>query len=147
MSEEVILSRIIPLVFLLSGIGLLIGATLNFTRTRAFLARAAEAIGEVVALEEEPPTEPGESHTYRPVVSFQIGANQRVRFESMAHSNPPQYKIGASVRVLYNPDRPNEARIRSFTSLWLLPVILGGLGLIFTGLGVGLLLVPLHPRN
>src|SRR5688572_5990495 len=135
MSEDVILGQIIPLVFLISGIGLLIGAALKFTRTRAFLAKAAQAIGEVVALDEEPPTEPGESPTYRPVVSFQIDAHQTVRFESMAHSNPPQYKVGASVRVVYNPDRPNEARILSFTSLWLLPVILGGLGLIFTALG------------
>lgn len=140
MSEDVILSRIIPLVFLLSGIGLLIGAALNFTRTRAFLTSATEAIGEVVALVEEPPTDPEDSVTYRPVVSFHTGENRRVQFESIVSSNPPQYKVGASVRVLHNPDRPHEARIRSFTSLWLLLVILGGLGVIFTGLGVGLLL-------
>lgn len=140
MSDEIVLNRFIPLIFLRGGVGLLIGATLNVTRTRAFLAKAAEAIGEVVALEEAPPTDPQELQTYRPVISFQIGPSQRVQFKSMAHSNPPEYQVGASVRVLYDPERPDEARIRSFTSLWLLPVILGSLGLIFTGLGAGLLL-------
>jgi len=140
MSDEVFLSRVLPLIFLLIGMGLLIAATLYGARTRTFLSRAAEAIGEVVALEEEPSTEAGEPHTYRPVVSFPIGPTQRVRFKSMAHSNPPEYKVGASVRVLYDSDRPHEARIRSFTGLWLPLAILGGLGLIFTALGAGLLL-------
>lgn len=140
MSDEVVLGLILPLIFLLCGIGLLIGATSHLRRTRAFLATAVETTGQVVALEEEPPTEPGERCTYRPVVSFEIGSTQRGRFESIAHSNPPEYEVGATVRVLYDPRRPNDARIRSFTSLWLLGIILGGLGLIFTALGAGLLL-------
>jgi Protein of unknown function (DUF3592) len=139
MSEEMVLSRIIPLIFLLSGIGLLITATRQVTRTRAFLARAAEAPGRIVALEEEPATEPGDARTHRPVVSFQAGPS-RVQFKSMAHSSPPQYEVGASVRVLYDPERPIDARIRSFTDLWLLAIVLGGLGGIFTVLGAGLLL-------
>jgi hypothetical protein len=140
MSDEVFLSRVLPLVFLLVGVGLLIAATAYWTRTRTFLRRAAETIGEVVALEEEPSSEAGEPPTYRPVVSFSIGPAQRVTFKSTAHSNPAEYQVGASVRVLYDPDRPHEARIRSFTSLWLLLAILSGLGFIFTALGAGLLL-------
>lgn len=95
---------------------------------------------EVVALEKVPPTETGELPTYRPVVSFRVGTAQTIRFQSIAHSNPPEYELGDSVRVLYDPGCPSEARIRSFTSLWLLPIVLGGLGLIFTVLGVVLLL-------
>jgi hypothetical protein len=140
LSEELVLSRVLPLAFLLIGIGLFVAAARYLTRTRTFLGKSAEAIGEVVALEEEPATEPGDPCTYRPVVSFPIDSTRRVRFKSMAHSNPPEYEVGESVRVLYDPDRPGEARIRSFTSLWLPPTVLGGLGLIFTALGVGLLL-------
>lgn len=139
MSDEVALRYVIPLIFLLSGAGLLIAALVVLARTRAFLARAAETVGQVVALDEELPLEAGDPHTYRPIVSFQV-AGTPIRFESMAHSNPPEYEIGASVRVLYDRDRPSEARIRSFVSLWLLPMILGGLGLIFTAVGSGLLL-------
>jgi hypothetical protein len=140
MSDEVFLNRVLPLIFLLIGIGLLVAAARYLTRTRTFLGKSAEAIGEVIALEEEPATEPGDPRTYRPVVSFPIDSTRRVRFKSVAHSNPPEYEVGDSVRVLYDPDRPGDARIRSFTSLWLPLTVLGGLGLIFTALGAGLLL-------
>jgi hypothetical protein len=139
MTEEVVLTCIIPLVFLACGIGLLIGGFVSVARTRAFIAKAVETTGEVVELEEEPATEPGEPLTYRPVVSFVLDSKQRVRFKSMVHSNPPAYDVGESVSVLYEPNRPHEARIRSFTSLWLLALILIGLGLIFSVLGAGLL--------
>ncbi|MGQ0835150.1 MAG: DUF3592 domain-containing protein [Gammaproteobacteria bacterium] len=144
MSDEVALRYVIPLIFLLSGAGLLTGALVLLVRTRAFLARAAETVGQVVALDEEPLMEAGDPHTYRPIVSFQV-AGTPIRFESMAHSNPPEYEIGASVRVLYDRDRPSEARIRSFVSLWLLPMILGSLGFIFTVVGSGLLLGYIPP--
>jgi len=140
MSDELFLSRVLPLIFLLVGVGLLTAATRYWIRTRAFLGTAAETVGEVVALEEEPPSEAGDPQTYRPVVSFPIGPSQWVSFASLAHSNPPEYEVGASVRVLYDPARPQDARIRSFTSLWLPLAVLGGLGLIFTALGTGLLL-------
>jgi hypothetical protein len=140
MSEELFLSRVLPLIFLLCGIALSIAAARHALRTRAFLSTAVEAVGEVVALEQELPMEPGEPHSYRPVVSFSIGPRGRVRFKSMVHSYPPEYEVGASVRVLYQPNRPHDARIRSFTDLWLLSLILGGLGVIFTALGAGLLL-------
>jgi hypothetical protein len=42
--------------------------------------------------------------------------------------------------VLYHPNPPHDARISSFTDLWLLSLILGGLGVLFTALGAGLLL-------
>ncbi len=140
MSNEVILNRILPLIFLFVGLGLSIAASVYGKRTRNFLIRSTETTGEVIALEEVPPTEAGETHTFRPVVSFPVGPTRQVRFKSMAHSNPPEYEVGASVRVLYDPTRPDEARIRSFTSLWLPLAGLGGLGIIFTVLGGGLLL-------
>jgi hypothetical protein len=140
MSEQVVLSVVIPAVFLLCGIGLLIGGFVSVGRTRAFLRKAIETSGEVVDLLEEPPYESGESPTYRPVVSYVLPSSRRIRFQSMVHSNPPEYAIGESVAILYEPDRPHEARIRSFTSLWLLGIILVGLGMIFSALGAGLLL-------
>lgn len=140
MSDEMFLGVVLPVIFLLVGIGLLATATRHGLHTRVFLDKAREAAGEVVALEEEPAMEAGDSRTYRPVVSYATGSGQRVRFSSMAHSNPPEYELGASVRVLYDPERPHEARIRSFTELWMPLLLLGGLGGIFTALGAAILL-------
>ncbi|NMG74408.1 DUF3592 domain-containing protein [Aromatoleum diolicum] len=140
MSDEFFLGVVLPVIFLLAGGGLLATAARHGVRTRAFLDQAREAAGEVVALEEEPAMEVGDSRTYRPVVAFAMDSGQQVRFSSMAHSNPPAYELGASVRVLYDPERPHEARIRSFAELWFPLLLLGGLGGIFTALGAAILL-------
>ena len=56
----------------------------------------------------------------------------------MATSWKP-YAIGDEVPVLFSPDDPQSASINSFTSMWLLPLLLGGGGLVFVigGLGLG----------
>lgn len=81
----------------------------------------------------------GDAKTYRPVVTYVLPSGQRVKFKSLVHSNPPAYEVGEKVVVLYETTRPHEARIRSFDSLWLLAVILGGLGMVFSVVGAGLL--------
>jgi hypothetical protein len=51
-------------------------------------------------------------------------------------SSSPQYEAGDEVIVLYEPDRPLEARIKSFGSsalMWILPGITGVLGIAFLG--------------
>lgn len=59
MSDAFFLSFVLPIIFLLAGIALLIGAALHWTRTRALLAKARGAVGEVIALEKIPPQQPG----------------------------------------------------------------------------------------
>lgn len=147
MSDEFFLSYVLPLVFLLVGIVLLTKAVRHAQRTRAFLTSARESTGEVIALEETPPQQPGadQDETYRPVVVFTAENGQRVRFESMASSNPPRYSVGDQVPVLYDPERPSDARIRSFHDLWFMPALLGGLGLAFTVVGAGLLTGMMKP--
>lgn len=140
MSDEAFLSRFLPFIFLGCGLGLLATAARILRRTGAFLRRAVSTTGEVVSLETVPPTDSQELPTYRPTVAFTIAPNQHVRFESIAHSSPPAYAVGARVPVLYDPERPQDARIASFTGLWLLPSILGTLGLTFTMVGAAILL-------
>ena len=109
MSDEVALGWVIPLVFLVSGLALLAAACRHLLRTRTFLARAVETVDEVLELTEEPPTEAGERTTFRPVVSFRTSAGTQMRFESMAHSNPPEHDVGSRVPVFW---------IACFTMLW-----------------------------
>jgi hypothetical protein len=94
-------------------------------------------------LEEVPPQQPGadERETYAPVIVFITDSGQKVRFTSLASSYPPRYAVGDSVPVLYEANRPDQARIRSFHDLWFMPSLLGGLGLVFTAIGAGLLIV------
>ncbi len=63
------------------------------------------------------------------------GDGRTVEFESQAGSNLAP-KVGQQVTVLYDPLKPEEAKLKSFMMLWALPSILTALGvfLLFPGL-------------
>ena len=73
---------------------------------------------------------------YYPVVEY-ISRDGRFHSVQMTEgSSPPSHEVGDEVTVLYNPERPLEARIKSFGSsalMWILPGITGILGLGFLG--------------
>jgi uncharacterized protein DUF3592 len=73
---------------------------------------------------------------YYPVVEY-ISSDGRFHSVQMTEgSSSPSHEVGDEVTVLYNPDRPLEARIKSFGSsalMWILPGITGILGLGFLG--------------
>ena len=147
MSDEFFLTLVAPIIFLLTGIILLISAVYRRARTLAFLAKSLETTGEVTALEEVPPQQPGatELESYAPVVVFTANDGRKVQFTSLASSYPPTYAIGDRVPVFYAVDQPDQARIRSFHDLWFMPSFFGGLGLVFAAIGAGLLIWGIPP--
>lgn len=74
---------------------------------------------------------------YRPVVEFVDARGERHQFASSFSSNPPRFKAGDKVEVLYRPDAPERARIRDWLTLYLLPSIFAGLGIIFALMWLG----------
>jgi hypothetical protein len=73
---------------------------------------------------------------YYPVIEY-ISRDGRFHSVQMTEgSSAPSHEVGDEVTVLYNPERPLEARIKSFGSsalMWILPGITGILGLGFLG--------------
>jgi uncharacterized protein DUF3592 len=73
---------------------------------------------------------------YFPVVEF-VSADGRSHTVHMTEgSSAPSHEVGDEVTVLYDPEHPLEARIKSFGSsalLWVLPGITGILGVAFLG--------------
>jgi hypothetical protein len=73
---------------------------------------------------------------YYPVVEFTASDGKRRSVQMSEGSSSPQYEAGDEVTVLYNPNRPLDARIKSFGSsalMWVLPGITGILGVAFLG--------------
>jgi hypothetical protein len=73
---------------------------------------------------------------YFPVVEFVSTDGRRHTVHMTEASSAPPHEVGDDVTVLYNPERPLEARIQSFGSsalIWILPGITGILGLAFLG--------------
>lgn len=106
--------------------------------TRTFLATAATAPGEVIALERR--------GGYHPVVQFQLPDGEPMRFAGQVGSTPPAYQVGQSVEVLYNPEQPRSARIRSFLELWFVATLFTSMGGLFLLIGGVPLISQFRPR-
>jgi hypothetical protein len=123
--------------FLGVGILLLLLGLALWSKTRSFVARAATAQGTVTELIEVLDKDGGSS-TFKPVVKFVNPAGEEIRFTSSYSSRPPAYEVGETVDVLFVR---GDARIKGFGSLWLGPLIMGGLGAAFTAIGLSIFLV------
>ncbi len=119
------------------GVGLILAGM-----SVSFLADAERAPGTVVALEWKT-DHSSASRKNRvkdkpmayPVVEFTSADETPRKFRDSTGSNPPSYEVGEGIEVLYRADSPEDARINGFASLWLLPLIFGGIGLLTAGIG------------
>ena len=89
---------------------------------------------------------------YFPVVEFVSADGRRHSVQMSEGSSSPSQEVGDEVIVLYNPERPLDARVKSFGSsalMWVLPGITGILGLAFLGavLVVRRLMPSSEPQN
>lgn len=125
-----------PALFFIIGIGLMGAAVYFALATQSFLATAVTAEGTVLALER---SRSGDSNSLRPRVAFTDAEGNRREFVSSVGSSFANFQRGDAVRVFYQPDDPERARIDSFLHLWFLPLLLGGMGLVFSSLGGGIL--------
>ena len=78
--------------------------------------------GSVVRLEESSSAESG-CCVYSPVIEYQING-QTYSIEGGNASNPPAYKVGQQVNLIYNPADPAKAQIDRFSERWLFPIII-----------------------
>jgi hypothetical protein len=69
-------------------------------------------------------------------VEFVAQDGKRRNVQLSEGSFPPAYEVGDEVTILYEPEHPLDARIKSFGSsalMWILPGITGILGIAFLG--------------
>jgi len=119
---------------LVAGIGLVVLSAYLQRSTTAFLAKAMRANGVVVELAVNH-SGTGNSYTYSPVVDFEVDG-QTYKFKDSVGSNPPGYRRGDSVAVLYDPDQPRHARIDRGKWNRLVPVLVGAFGALLCSLGI-----------
>ena len=125
-----------------------------------FVRCAISEDGIVVGFEERPEDEEGESErkysieigpiswsfgrkkerrvSYFPRVEFETKDHEKRAFTSDDGSRKPSYHVGEAVRVLYDPARPQVARIGKPN--WFGIAIVGGIGALFSVLGFRYLL-------
>ncbi|MER7519112.1 DUF3592 domain-containing protein [Streptomyces sp. NPDC126499] len=113
----------------------------------SYVANGERASGTVVALEWQGghaggsrKTRSGNEPVAHPVVEFTPAGGTPTRFREFTGSNPPAYEVGERVEVRYRADSPEDARIEGFATMWLLPLVFGGIGLLIVGVGTGIAL-------
>jgi hypothetical protein len=79
--------------------------------------------GTVLELEASDSAEGG-CCVYSPVIEFTTANDQTYTFEGDTASDPPAYKVGEEVSVIYDPNDPETAQINKWTERWLMPIIL-----------------------
>jgi hypothetical protein len=129
------------LIFLLIGIAMLLAARSVFNSRRAFIARAKTAEGTVIGLEkvesnrEVDPDRSDNGPSYAPIVRFQAAGGQQIEFTDAVATRPARNHFGQKLKILYDPDNPSEARVDESGSLYVAPLALLFIGLVFTALG------------
>lgn len=133
-------TRLFNSIFLVVGVILLGVAIYTYQSTSQFVRAAAKTNGQVVAMEaHRSRTKSGMSTSYNPVVRFRAATNEEIQFTSNFSTSPPMHHVGEKVTVLYRRDTPHDAQISDFWSLWFAPILLTGMGTIFTGVGTALM--------
>jgi len=126
------------------GSGIFLAGLMSLLGTRRFLSKAASVKGHVSDIFKVIPTEASDCLFPSRILSVQFWTEQEECIEFQTQTFQGHLETAArSIPVLYDPNRPIEAKIHSFEGLWLtsgLVMVIGaGLSLIFTGLFVSVL--------
>jgi hypothetical protein len=105
--------------------------------TCVFLHSSITATGTVISLIAKHGED--DAVTFAPAFSFVAADGQKYTVTSDSGSNPSEFQINQSVRILYKKDDPIGAKISSFWQLWTFPVVFAFLGTLFAGVGCALL--------
>ena len=132
MSTELTLGTVFSLV---GGLLALIGLFL-FIRTRIFIDNAQEVKGTVIQMVYSRSSSSNSSGGYAPIYQFRTLDGQNIVKQDSLSSNPPRFQVGQELDILYEPGNPQKARINKWMNLYFVPVLLGGMGLIFGGVGI-----------
>lgn len=111
---------------LIIGLGLIASSLISFLNAWRFLRRSVITSGWVTNM-----VRSGKG-LLAPQVKFTTAEDETITFTHPVSSRPPAYRTGQTVTVRYQPSRPHEARLNTFTGVWLTPLVLLFMGVAFT---------------
>lgn len=129
---------IIGVIFGLAGLILVAIAVFICIRTRVFMSTAQEVKGTVTHIVSSSDSEEGT--VYAPVFKFTTIHGQGIEVTEKVFRNPPQFKAGQILDILYDPQDISHAHIKKWSTLYFEPLLLGGLGVVFGCVGIILLI-------
>jgi Protein of unknown function (DUF3592) len=136
-----IVARVVLIVLVLAGVASLVFGAKVLVDSQRFMAKANTATAKVVAVDrvvERVRRGSGDNAYYEnvpyyyPVVQFVTAREQVMRLRANEGSeNHSAYRVGDSIRILYDPANPGHARVDTAASRWGAGIILIFMGLMF----------------
>lgn len=124
---------------LIPGLAMTFCALYFLIANTLFWLASESAIGTVVGMERMAQVGANNTHNQpaqAAIVTFTDELNQKITFAADFGSGSGFYKNGETVAVIYNPDDPQNAKIREFKALYLGPFLLLFMGIVFSILGL-----------
>jgi hypothetical protein len=112
-------------IFLIVGVVFLIIGLKMYSRQQNFAKTGIAVSATVVNIVSH---KSSDSITYRPEVEFQTKTGETIQVVHSMGSNPPKYKKGDVVDIIYSPDNPYEIMMDSAFEKVVFPFIFIGLG-------------------
>jgi len=103
----------VRLILIAIGIACILGGNYLAHRRTSFMAHAVRTPGTITALKEQ---SSGDSTMYYPVVTFRTRDGLPVTMTSTSGSRPPEFHVGETCVIYYNPLAPTDAVIDSASS-------------------------------
>lgn len=122
-------------VFALVGVGVLVCSAVAAVDSQRIVEGGITAQGEVVSLKLERSSGRRGGSTYHPVFRFTAQDGQVYRVKHSQGSNPPAWKKGEKVELIYLPDNPEKAVPNTFWGKYAVPFILAIFGTAFIVMG------------
>ena len=132
---------LISIVFIVAGV-------LLYVKTLNHIEGAIELQGHVIAIKtmrSESTTTGRPGMVERPVVEYKLPNGKVENFIPKVGSHDSSFRVGQTVEVLYDTRGSNKVILKSFSTTWLFPIILWGMGLLI--IGVTILLKKIMPKK
>lgn len=127
-------TMIVHAIVLLVGMAGLYFAYGQYLKTRQLIAEGTVTTATVIELIDG---QGDDGDLFKPKFQFMDKNHKPVEFVSDISSKPPAYDVGDKVAIIYRPDRPDDARVISYWSLFRWSIILAALSMPFMVIGLG----------
>jgi len=124
--------------YILFSIGFLIFGIIQFVKTRKLVKNGITTSAKIVEIREKESTSQDSegltstSYSYAPVFEFTDKKGEKYTVESRhGFASKNKFKIGDTVDIIYLEEKPQDASLKKAGALWLLPIILLSLGVLF----------------
>lgn len=117
------------------GLVMLLGGAFWYDYSRGISLRGVTTEGIVYGYSQTQDIET-DAWLYSPLIEFKTEGGQSQTFSSNTKSTARPYEVGDHVEIIYDPADPERALINSVSALYFGPILLLGIGLLFTALGL-----------